>query len=290
MQQQASRSLLRAAHASLKATWFSSSVAPAAAAAYSTSSSNQGQIKWVFLGPPGVGKGTYASRVAAALDVPHIAAGDLVRAEIKSGSTLGQQMQQIVSKGQLLPDEVIIEVLQQRLQQGRAAGEGGFILDGFPRTAHQAQQLAAVTQVQLALNLSLRHEVLVQKCCGRRICGHCGKNYNIADIYLPADPASGQPEIVMPPLSPPKECEPHLETREDDTEEVVLRRLQVYNAAAAPVEDFYRASGLLLDFEITGGIPQTLPRLMASLQPYIDAARSSSSSSSSEKEQAAATA
>lgn len=81
--------------------------------------------------------------------------------------------------------------------------------------------------MQLALNLSLRHEVLVQKCCGRRICGHCGKNYNIADIYLPADPASGQPEIVMPPLSPPKECEPHLETREDDTEEVVLRRLQV---------------------------------------------------------------
>jgi adenylate kinase len=92
MQQQASRSLLRAAHASLKGAWLANSAVPAAAACFSTSSSNPGQIKWVFLGPPGVGKGTYASRVAAALDVPHIAAGDLVRAEIKSGSTLGQQV------------------------------------------------------------------------------------------------------------------------------------------------------------------------------------------------------
>jgi hypothetical protein len=94
MQQQASRSLLRAAHASFHGAWIHSFAAPAAAACYSTSSSSSsnGQIKWVFLGPPGVGKGTYASRVAAALDVPHIAAGDLVRAEIKSGSTLGQQV------------------------------------------------------------------------------------------------------------------------------------------------------------------------------------------------------
>jgi hypothetical protein len=93
MQQQASRSLLRAAHASFQKAWLNSIAAPAAAACYSTtSSSSNGQIKWVFLGPPGVGKGTYASRVAAALDVPHIAAGDLVRAEIKSGSTLGQQV------------------------------------------------------------------------------------------------------------------------------------------------------------------------------------------------------
>jgi hypothetical protein len=91
MQQQASRSLLRAAHASFQGAWLNSIAAPAAAACYSTSSSN-GQIKWVFLGPPGVGKGTYASRVAAALEVPHIAAGDLVRAEIKSGSMLGQQV------------------------------------------------------------------------------------------------------------------------------------------------------------------------------------------------------
>eukprot|EP00879_Flechtneria_rotunda_P029798 GHRR01032249.1.p1 GENE.GHRR01032249.1~~GHRR01032249.1.p1 ORF type:complete len:133 (+),score=32.08 GHRR01032249.1:450-848(+) len=118
--------------------------------------------------------------------------------------------------------------------------------------------------------MSVRHEVLVQKCCGRRICKHCGKNYNVADIHLPAE--AGQPEIIMPPLSPPHECAPHLETREDDTPEVVLTRLQVYNAAAAPVEDYYKQHGLLLDFEITGGIPETMPRLMDALDPYIRAA------------------
>eukprot|EP00882_Tetradesmus_deserticola_P034481 GHRQ01039570.1.p1 GENE.GHRQ01039570.1~~GHRQ01039570.1.p1 ORF type:complete len:111 (-),score=37.77 GHRQ01039570.1:185-517(-) len=91
MQQQASSSLLRAARASLKGAWLNSIATPAAAACYSTSNSN-GHIKWVFLGPPGVGKGTYASRISAALDISHIAAGDLVRAEIKSGSTLGQQV------------------------------------------------------------------------------------------------------------------------------------------------------------------------------------------------------
>lgn len=97
-------------------------------------------------------------------------------------------------------------------------------------TVPQAVQLSGVADIRLALNLSLRHEVLVQKCCGRRICGHCGCNYNIADIRLPA--SDGRPEIVMPPLSPPPECAPHLEVREDDTEEVVLRRLQVRQAPA----------------------------------------------------------
>lgn len=99
-----------------QAAQWSISAAPGAVAGYS---SNASSLRWVFLGPPGVGKGTYASRIAAALNVPHIAAGDLVRAEIKSGSTLGQQMQAIVSKGQLLPDEIIIEVCGPHFGTGR---------------------------------------------------------------------------------------------------------------------------------------------------------------------------
>jgi hypothetical protein len=93
------------------------------------------------------------------------------------------------------------------------------------RTVPQADQLSRITPIDLALNLSLREEVLVEKCMGRRMCSHCGANYNIADIYLPAQ--GGRPEIIMPPLSPPAECEPHLETRADDTEEVIRKRLQV---------------------------------------------------------------
>ncbi|GBF89362.1 adenylate kinase [Raphidocelis subcapitata] len=228
-------------------------------------------VRWVFLGPPGVGKGTYASRVAAQLGVPHIAAGDLVRAEIKSGSALGREMQAIVNEGRLLPDEVVLRTLRARLAAGREAGERGFVLDGFPRTRAQAEALLASEPVHLALNMGLREEVLVEKCMGRRLCSKCGKNWNVADIYLPAQ--GGRPEIVMPPLSPPPQCAHLMETRADDNEAVIKRRLQVYRDEATPVEDFFRARGLLADFEITAGIPETLPRLLAALAPHIAAAR-----------------
>jgi adenylate kinase len=112
--------------------------------------------------------------------------------------------------------------------------------------------------------------VLVEKCLGRRLCKKCGKNYNIADIYLTA--SEGRPEIVMPPLSPPAECVEHMEQRADDTEPVIRRRLEVYKAASQPVEDFYSSRGKLLNFEITGGIPQTLPRLLEVLKPHMEVA------------------
>ena len=95
----------------------------------------------------------------------------------------------------------------------------------------------------------------MEKCLGRRLCRKCGKNYNVADIYLPAS-GDGRPEIVMPPLSPPDECAQHMEQRADDTEPVIRRRLEVYAREAQPVERFYAARGKLLDFEIFGGIPQ----------------------------------
>jgi len=230
------------------------------------------------LGPPGVGKGTYASRVARHLGIAHIATGDLIRDEIKAGSAVGKQMKDIVSHGKLVPDELIFKLLEQRLQAGKAAGEKGFILDGFPRTQPQAEAVLGQLHPQLALNMSLREEVLVEKCLGRRLCRHCGKNYNIADIKLPA--SNGRPEIRMPPLNPPPECAPHLEQRPDDTEEVVVRRLQLYHEQAAPVEAVFRRAGVLRDFEITAGIPETLPGLLAFLQPYAGAAAAAAAAGS----------
>ena len=99
------------------------------------------------------------------------------------------------------------------------------------------------------------------------MCKKCGKNYNVADIYLPA--SEGRPEIIMPPLNPPPECQQHMEQRSDDTEPVVRRRLEVYKQQAQPVEDFYRARGKLVDFAITGSIPVVFPQLQAVLQPYL---------------------
>ena len=220
----------------------------------------------MFLGPPGVGKGTYASRVAKHLGVAHIAAGDLVRAEMKSGSAVGESMKATVDRGELLPDELVLELVNKRLQDDRARGEMGFILDGFPRTAAQAEALEVVAPISFALNLSLREDVLVEKCLGRRLCSKCGKNWNVANIYRAA--GAGTPEIVMPPLNPPDECQGFMTVRSDDTEEVVRNRLSVYQAQAGPVEDFYSARGLLVQFPVTGGIPETMPRLLDVLAKY----------------------
>lgn len=236
---------------------------------------------WVFLGPPGVGKGTYATRVADWLSITHVAAGDLVREEIKSGSALGKEMARIANSGDLLPDEMVTRLLRKRVQRAEQEGEPGVLLDGFPRTVAQAEELLSIADVQLALNLRLREDVLLEKCLGRRICAKCGKGYNIADINAPADPTRGLPAIVMPPLNPPPECEHHLETRADDTPSVVQHRLTVYKRSAAPLESFFREQGLLMDFDITGGIPETLPRLKAALEPYAGRLRGASSSGGS---------
>lgn len=223
---------------------------------------------WVFLGPPGVGKGTYSKRIAESLGMSHIAAGDLVRDEIKRGTTLGKEMQEVVNSGQLLSDSLILKVLRQRMVEESSSGVTKFLLDGFPRTAPQAQALDDIVDVQLAVNLDLREDVLVDKCLGRRLCSKCGGNFNVADINVPTG-EHGESAIVMPPLNPPDECLQYMEQRDDDNTETILKRLEVYKASAKPVEDFYADRGMLIDYEITGGIPETLPRLMDTLRPHI---------------------
>lgn len=112
----------------------------------------------------------------------------------------------------------MLQLLNQRIERGKSDGETGFVLDGFPRTVAQAKELLSTEDVQLAVNLQLREEVLVEKCMGRRICKKCGKGWNVADIYLPA--SGNRPDIIMPPLDPPSECLDFMEQREDDKEGV----------------------------------------------------------------------
>ena len=115
----------------------------------------------------------------------------------------------------------------------------------------------------LALNLTLREQVLVDKCLGRRVCGKCGKGYNVADIMLPACASSGEPAVVMPPMPPPRGCEALMEVRSDDNPSTVRHRLGVYKREAAPLKHVFREAGVLVDFPVTGGVRETLPRLMA---------------------------
>lgn len=220
-------------------------------------------MQWVFLGCPGVGKGTYASRLSKLLAVPHIATGDLVRDELSSKGPLSSQLAEIVNHGKLVPDEIIINLLSQRLQIGEAKGESGFILDGFPRTIRQAEILEGVTNIDLVINLKLREEALLAKCLGRRTCSQCGGNYNVACIDIKAD--HGNPAMYMPALLPPPHCASKLITRSDDTEQVVKERLRIYNEKSRPVEEFYRIRGKLLEFDLPGGIPESWTKLLQAL-------------------------
>ncbi|KAM0835999.1 hypothetical protein ACQ4PT_062608 [Festuca glaucescens] len=217
-------------------------------------------VQWVFLGCPGVGKGTYASRLSRLLGVPHIATGDLVRDELASTGPLALQLKEIVNQGKLVSDEIIINLLSKRLKKGEEKGESGFILDGFPRTVNQAEILDGVTDIDMVVNLKLREDIIVQKCLGRRICGQCGKNFNLACIDVKAE--NGLPPIYMSPLLPPKNCMSKLKTRDDDTDEVLRNRLRIYNEMSQPVEDFYQKQGKVLEFDLPGGIPESWPKLL----------------------------
>ncbi|XXG71970.1 hypothetical protein AAC387_Pa07g1179 [Persea americana] len=217
-------------------------------------------VQWVFLGCPGVGKGTYASRLSQLLGVPHIATGDLVRHQLSSSSPISNQFAEIVNQGQLVSDEIIIRLLSERLEHGEAKGESGFILDGFPRTIRQAEIFEGVISIDLVVNLKLREDALIEKCLGRRICSECGGNFNIASVNIKGE--NGQPGIYMPPLLPPARCASKLAVRSDDTEAVVKERLCVYHEMSQPVEEFYRSRGKLLEFDLPGGIPESWPKLL----------------------------
>ncbi|KAL6503137.1 hypothetical protein OROHE_023766 [Orobanche hederae] len=220
-------------------------------------------VQWVFLGCPGVGKGTYASRLSTLLGVPHIATGDLVREELSSSGPLSKQLADIVNQGKLVSDEIIINLLSKRLEVGESKGESGFILDGFPRTVRQAEILNEVTYIDLVVNLKLPENVLLEKCLGRRICSQCGKNFNVASINVKGE--NGIRDISMAPLLPPSHCVSKLITRSDDTEAIVKERLRIYNEKSQPVEGFYRSQGKLLEFDLPGGIPESWPKLLEAL-------------------------
>lgn len=246
----------------------------AAAAGIASNSSKGRHVQWVFLGCPGVGKGTYAAKLSNLLGIPHISTGDLVRHELASDGPLSSQLADIVNQGKLISDETIINLLSKRLEDAEARGESGFILDGFPRTLRQAEILEGVTDIDLVVNLKLREEAILAKCLGRRICSECGGNYNVACIDIKGK--DGNPRMYMPPLLPPPNCESKLITRSDDTEEVVKERFRVYNEMSRPVEEFYRSRGKLLEFDLPGGLPESWPKLLRALnlEDHVDTTKS----------------
>ena len=178
-------------------------------------------MKLVFLGPPGAGKGTQAKLVADEYQIAHISTGDMLRAEMRAGTELGLAAKSLIESGQLVPDDVIIGMVKNRIRQDDCAN--GFLFDGFPRTVAQADALSELCDIDYVINIDVPSERLIHRACGRRVCPECGASYHI-DFY------SGENC---------KECGAKLRQRDDDKEETVRNRVRVYEDQTAPLIAYY---------------------------------------------------
>ena len=183
-------------------------------------------LKAIIFGAPGSGKGTYASRLQAKLGVDVIAMGDIFRELMKEDSELGKTVKGYVEKGMLVPDNVVVEVLKKRLS--KVPKEKGFLLDGYPRTLDQAKVLDTVTPIDVILLLEVPDWIIIERLSSRRICKNCGTVYNTRFLKPKVEGICDK-------------CGGTLYQRSDDTPEVIKNRLQVYQAQANPLLEFYKA-------------------------------------------------
>ena len=208
-------------------------------------------MRLIFLGPPAAGKGTQAKRLAAECGIPHISTGDILRAASKGGTYLGREAKRYMDRGALVPDNVMIGIIQERLQQSDCAP--GFILDGFPRTIPQAESLAELlksmnTPLDYVVNMEVPVEEILRRMNGRLTCQNCGRMYNL---------------MLNPPQTPGRCdcCRGILSQRADDRIETVHERIGVYRQSTQPLIEYYSARGLLTTIDGTGSIDAIAKRI-----------------------------
>lgn len=182
-------------------------------------------MKAIIFGPPGSGKGTYASRLRAKLGVDVIAMGDIFREIMKEDSPLGKKVKQYVEKGLLVPDDVVIEVLKQRL--AKSSSKKGFILDGFPRTLEQANALDKIVAIDVVIKLTVPDSIIIERLSTRWICKNCGEVYNIRYLKPKVEGLCDR-------------CGGQLYQRPDDTAKVIKERIQVYERQTQPILQHYK--------------------------------------------------
>ncbi|MFH1365014.1 MAG: adenylate kinase [archaeon] len=189
-------------------------------------------MKKIFLGPPGSGKGTAASRIAPEYNVPHISTGDLFRKNIQEGTEIGKKAKEHMDVGNLVPDEIVMEMLKERIVCEDC--KNGFILDGFPRTIPQAERLSKLTEIDIVINMVVSDEIVIARNSARISCSKCGKVYNLRS---------------MPPKIQEKcdQCEAEVIRRPDDEPHVIKKRLGIYKEQTEPLIDFYRNKKILKD-------------------------------------------
>ena len=189
---------------------------------------------FIFLGPPGAGKGSLAVKVAEAYKIPHISTGDIFRANIKAQTPLGVKVKAIIDSGSLVSDELTFELVKDRLAQDDC--KNGYILDGFPRTIPQAEMLEGLVADVKVVNFEIADEIVIRRLSTRRVCKACGANFNVLTL-------------------PPKvegvcdKCGGELYQRDDDKQESILHRMDVYREQTEPLINFYKNKGKITDLD-----------------------------------------
>jgi len=213
-------------------------------------------MRLILLGPPGAGKGTQAEGIKKEFNIPHISTGDIFRENIKNNTELGKKAQEYMNKGLLVPDELVVDLVKDRLSKEDC--KKGFLLDGFPRTIEQAKALDKVLdkinqKLDRAININVDEEILVERIVGRRICKDCKATYHVK-------------------FNPPKvegtcdKCGGELYQRDDDKEETVEKRIKVYNEQTQPLIDYYDSKDLLLNINGEQEIQKVLEDIINNLK------------------------
>jgi adenylate kinase len=216
-------------------------------------------VRVVLVGPPGAGKGTQAQFLASHLSIPKISTGDIFRDNVSHGTKLGRQAQKFMERGDLVPDEVTIAMVTDRLADDDA--QAGFLLDGFPRNLPQAETLKKMlasweTRLDVVLELVVDDDEVVRRLSGRRTCRRCGRTW-----HLSFDPPN-QPDIC-------DDCGGELFQRDDDREETIRHRLEVYQQQTTPLVSFYADEGTLLGLDATGPVDEITERALSALRRFM---------------------
>ena len=215
----------------------------------------------VLLGKQGAGKGTQAARLAERYGIEHVSTGDLFRAAAAAGTPAGKEAEQYMNRGDLVPDDLTLRIVAERFAEDGLV-DRGFVLDGFPRTLPQAETLEDVLDghpLDLVINLDVPTDIVLDRIAGRRVCENCGTTYHVN--------------------APPKEdwtcdvCGGKVVQREDDTEEAVMRRLELYEEETVPIVDFYRRLGKLVVVDGTGSGDDVFARLVDEVEQRLKSLR-----------------
>lgn len=216
-------------------------------------------MRIVLVGPPGAGKGTQAQFIASQLTIPRISTGDIFRHNVTKGTNLGRLAREYMDRGDLVPDAVTIAMVKDRLAEDDA--QDGFLLDGFPRNVPQAETLKKMlaefdTRLTIVLELVVDEEEVVRRLSGRRTCRVCERVWHV--LY---DPPAREGSC--------DDCGGELFQRDDDSEETIRHRLEVYHQQTAPLIAFYADEGILVGIDATGPVEEVTSRALATLRPYV---------------------